>query len=654
MTGQASVAYEENRKVRDSVRSKDTPPTPSSTTIPSDALSTPFSPDWDPFSTGGLQERRSENGRWSIGGQPWQVDSHNNQRRTPPPQLQSVNASGISHSVNKSRKRTIENAQTLRTTAAEPKSKRPKLRSKPSKIPDFPTSTQPTRSEITAVSPLFFSHTPRQRPSLPRFSSSEAGAAIMKKATVEDGSTSARTVKLVRGLVTGTNSQRAASTPSGRYPAERQSTPRVLPSDEKERTAQSLKLLAQIGIIELLEQDDRLVFLVDLGNRLIFQPGPVQVVYANASLKGFPAIFDAIRGKAAENAIGLTSDGGFAEFKAWVTSFVQDGESMDISLPTFGFCGASWTCATLRKKFRVFYGTGLARASSVVSDLPATTQTLASSTGFVGNSHDYITDVAETVSTAPSDYFGSLFPQAKANHLEGGDSVLSSIETSNSTKEALLLNGTSRQNKSSLSPLAPDHPPWSIAHTPEEPSVKLTSRNTQITQSPSSFDWTQLSLTAALPKHIQFARSIDWASTSLGPIETWPATLRLTCNLLMASPHPAAMYWGEDNVALYNEPYILLAGKKHPKLMGQTYREAWGEIWEGVKDHFLAAKLKGQSTMKDDDCLFVNRSGFLEETYFSWYVWTFGTRVANGAHNLIVLQVSHPSCRTRWLCSWPF
>ena len=47
------------------------------------------------------------------------------------------------------------------------------------------------------------------------------------------------------------------------------------------------------------------------------------------------------------------------------------------------------------------------------------------------------------------------------------------------------------------------------------------------------FDWTRLSLSPSLPGHIQFARSIDWASTPLGPIEYWSNDLRAMCNLIM-------------------------------------------------------------------------------------------------------------------------
>ena len=54
--------------------------------------------------------------------------------------------------------------------------------------------------------------------------------------------------------------------------------------------------------------------------------------------------------------------------------------------------------------------------------------------------------------------------------------------------------------------------------------------------------------------------------------------------------------------------------------MGQSYKIAWAEIWDEVKEVFSNARMTGQATMKDDDCLFVLRNGFLEETYFSWSI----------------------------------
>lgn len=78
--------------------------------------------------------------------------------------------------------------------------------------------------------------------------------------------------------------------------------------------------------------------------------------------------------------------------------------------------------------------------------------------------------------------------------------------------------------------------------------------------------------------------------------------------------------WGADLIAIYNEAYIMLAGQKHPKLMGQPYSVAWAEIWHDVKDVFASAQSTGEATMKDDDCLFIKRHDYLEETYFSWSI----------------------------------
>jgi hypothetical protein len=58
------------------------------------------------------------------------------------------------------------------------------------------------------------------------------------------------------------------------------------------------------------------------------------------------------------------------------------------------------------------------------------------------------------------------------------------------------------------------------------------------------------------------------------------------------------MYWGDDLVAIYNEAYVLLAGQKHPQLMGQSYKDAWSEIWDDVKDVFANARMTGLATMK--------------------------------------------------------
>jgi len=54
--------------------------------------------------------------------------------------------------------------------------------------------------------------------------------------------------------------------------------------------------------------------------------------------------------------------------------------------------------------------------------------------------------------------------------------------------------------------------------------------------------------------------------------------------------------------------------------MGQSYKDAWREIWPEVEGVFTNAINTGEATMKDDDRLFIMRDSFLEETYFSWSI----------------------------------
>ena len=55
-------------------------------------------------------------------------------------------------------------------------------------------------------------------------------------------------------------------------------------------------------------------------------------------------------------------------------------------------------------------------------------------------------------------------------------------------------------------------------------------------------DWTLPQPEAALSPHIILARSIDWGSTPLGDMTTWSPEFRQVACLLMANPHPAAVF----------------------------------------------------------------------------------------------------------------
>ncbi|TVY49822.1 Hybrid signal transduction histidine kinase K [Lachnellula occidentalis] len=426
-------------------------------------------------------------------------------------------------------------------------------------------------------SPLFFSHTSR-RPTLPPFTHSDLAATMVNKARDEIGGVT--TLKLARGTVSNTTSPpRSISNVSWAS----SSTPRTPDTRTK---SPGMQILGSVGIIELLEQDERPTFIIDVANPVNFKAGGLlQIVFANASLHAHESTFDLITGKESQENPGIVND--FPEFKTWALSFVKNNESLDICLPSFSYGGIIWTCSTLRKRLRIISGSGNSIATGAGSSSGGHSNSSALSERTRGALLLSSTRSPLAQTSEPGDYFGDTTPNATFN---------------NTPMQHL-------PSPMTIDDLVPSKD-GSLAGEMMATNFPGTS----------SFDWTRLPLSAALPKHIQFARSIDWASTALGPIEDWSFDLRAMCNLIMGSPHPAAVYWGDDYTIIYNEAYIMLAGQKHPQLMGQSYKIAWAEIWSEIEHVFAGAMESGQSTMKDDDCLFIRRNGYLEESYFSWSI----------------------------------
>lgn len=424
-----------------------------------------------------------------------------------------------------------------------------------------------------------------------------------------------KTVNLARGTFNGLSPPVPTSVASGRT-SERSSLPPATSPDARERSERNdpLRLLGSVGIVELLEQDGRPTFIVDIGDFANHTPGAssLLILFANSALRSSSSIWELVAGKPPESMTDETTAHATNQFRAWLLGSVKQGENLDVSPSAVEYGGIVWSWYTLRKRLRVVSG---AVPSHAAISLPTTDPSnefaipSVSSTGLMsGNSLE--TSSSSALISEQQDYFGSNVPAAVHSEVTAPVTKLQNhvIRAKDNTPDDG--SGSSPKSSNLALPSMADSPSFNN----EEPDDRPQDHDMGF------FDWTRLSLSSSLPRHIQFARSVDWASTPLGPIEYWSNDLRAMCNLIMASPHPAAMYWGDELVAIYNEAYIGLAGQKHPGLMGQSYKVAWAEIWDDVKDVFANARTTGQATMKDDDCLFMKRNGFLEECYFSWSI----------------------------------
>ncbi|OKI45083.1 SpoIIE family protein phosphatase [Micromonospora sp. CB01531] len=71
----------------------------------------------------------------------------------------------------------------------------------------------------------------------------------------------------------------------------------------------------------------------------------------------------------------------------------------------------------------------------------------------------------------------------------------------------------------------------------------------------------------------------SWAGTPLGAPEQWDPAVRAVVDLVLASPVPMALLYGEDLVLLYNEGYAELIGARHPAALGRPAAEVFADIW---------------------------------------------------------------------------
>src|SRR4051812_12896103 len=111
--------------------------------------------------------------------------------------------------------------------------------------------------------------------------------------------------------------------------------------------------------------------------------------------------------------------------------------------------------------------------------------------------------------------------------------------------------------------------------------------------------------------------STDWSKTQLGPLDRWPQSLRTTVSLCLASNFPISIAWGPEHTQIYNDGYWPICGAKHPRSMGENFRECWASAWPVIGEAFESA-LRGRTSFLENQRMFLDRNGYLEETFFTF------------------------------------
>ena len=112
---------------------------------------------------------------------------------------------------------------------------------------------------------------------------------------------------------------------------------------------------------------------------------------------------------------------------------------------------------------------------------------------------------------------------------------------------------------------------------------------------------------------------VDWAATPLGDPANWPESLRTTVKILLSSRFAMWMAWGPELTFFCNAAYRRdTLGRKYPWALGRPARQVWEEVWPDVGPRIDRVLGTGESTWDEGLLLFLERSGYPEETYHTF------------------------------------
>jgi PAS domain S-box-containing protein len=113
--------------------------------------------------------------------------------------------------------------------------------------------------------------------------------------------------------------------------------------------------------------------------------------------------------------------------------------------------------------------------------------------------------------------------------------------------------------------------------------------------------------------------AVDWSQTSLGDPESWSLSLKNAIRILLTSKFSMWMAWGPELTFFCNDAYRRdTLGTKYPWALGRRADEVWSEIWADIGPRIDRVMETGEATWDEALLLFLERSGYTEETYHTF------------------------------------
>ncbi|MDQ1105792.1 PP2C family protein-serine/threonine phosphatase [Nocardioides zeae] len=123
---------------------------------------------------------------------------------------------------------------------------------------------------------------------------------------------------------------------------------------------------------------------------------------------------------------------------------------------------------------------------------------------------------------------------------------------------------------------------------------------------------------AASPDLLEAYERVDWAATAVGPPSTWSPALVVAVRLVLATPIPSVLFWGDERTYFYNDAIAAVIGDRHPAVLGQPAEASFPESWSRVGPLITDVLEHGRPAWLEDSLVPVERDGRVAEHWYSY------------------------------------
>ncbi len=118
----------------------------------------------------------------------------------------------------------------------------------------------------------------------------------------------------------------------------------------------------------------------------------------------------------------------------------------------------------------------------------------------------------------------------------------------------------------------------------------------------------------------ELCRNYDWAPSPLGPVESWPQSLRTAVGIVLHSRNPMLLFWGPDLTQFYNDAFRPSFGQggRHPRGLGMRAVDFWVDVWPTIGPQIEQVMSGGGATWHEDQYLPIERNGRLEDVWWTY------------------------------------